>query len=145
MIQIRFAKAEDAKELEEIDKIAHRELKWWGMVKASEFKNIIRKSNKRLIVAVLEGTIIGYLHSRFDREKDKKVVWIEDIYVLKEFRERHIAKKLISFFIKLHKSKAEGVALLTGDRNVKIFEKLGFEKSMNYMSIIFDKRGKYKP
>ena len=47
---------------------------------------------------------------------------------------------MINQFVRYWANKSENIVLLTADRNKKIFEKLGFKKTMNYMEFIKNER-----
>lgn len=129
---IRWAKETDLESLLEIDKLAHGEFpSWWDRLKVSEFKKVIGKSKFNLLVAVVDGRIVGFLRGGLPV---KKRLMIEDIFVLKQLRHQGLGKQMMDFFLKKWKGKADSVALYTKDFNVKKFKGMGFEKSMNYMS-----------
>jgi len=134
-IKIRYGALQDADGLEGMDRIAHKERKSWAIRSAREYREIIKDSEKRVIIAELDGRLIGYLHSMV--KNNREIIWLEDIYVIKSYRKRGVAKKLVKKFVGMQRGKFRGIALLTPDRNVRIFERLGFKKSMNYMSMIF--------
>ncbi len=131
MIKTEFAKIKYAKELEEIDKIGNSELSGWLPNKEKDFIKLIKK--KSIIVAKDNHKIIGYLSFRPDKES--KWLWLEDTYMLKNWRKRGIAKLLIKKLVgyKNKKFPKRKLVLLTSDRNLKIFNKLGFIKTMNFM------------
>jgi len=90
------------------------------------------KSRKHLILFVKEDKkIIGYLHSTFFSNPYSKGGYVEDIFIIKEFRRKGIAKKLINEFIKILKEKGyKKIHLSVNTKNIgaiKLYEKLGFE------------------
>lgn len=126
-----FARINDAKELEEIDKIGNKELANWLPNKKNDFIRLIR--NKLIIVAKENNKVVGYLSLRPDKES--KWLWVEDVYVIKNWRKKGISKLLIRELIK-YKNKEfpkRKLVLLTTGKNVKIFKKLGFKKTLNFM------------
>ncbi len=132
-METKFAKLADATELAKIDLIAHSELKWWNPNSRSDFISIIKNKKQVYITAKEKGKIIGYLSLR--KDKDSRWLWLEDIYVLKEWRNKGIAKTLIKEALKYknRKTPKRKMVLLTADRNLNIFKKLGFKKTMNFM------------
>jgi N-acetylglutamate synthase-like GNAT family acetyltransferase len=131
---IRKAKREDCKKLAEISMIAHNELKGWTFEDAQRFQKIVKDVKQKIYVAIKESTIIGYVHTEWYPEKRR--LYIEDIFVRKEERRKRIATLLIKKAIKAYtKRKHVNIVLLTADRNVTIFEKVGFKKTMNYMEL----------
>ncbi|MEK6888559.1 MAG: GNAT family N-acetyltransferase [Nanoarchaeota archaeon] len=123
VILIRKAIPKDASQLNKLDIVANKEKPWWEVQSVSEF----RKSVKFIFVAESTEEIIGYAQLK----KDNKKFWLENIYVLKNYRKKQIAKKLVNCLLKEIKPKY--VSLITSDENLRIFEKLGFKKTMNYM------------
>ena len=132
MISIEFAKTKDAEQLAEIDSIGNKEISGWAPNNKSDFVKLIKNHNS-IIVARENNKIVGYLSSRPDKES--KWLWVEDIYVKKDFRKKGISKLLIKRISNYHKEKMKKrkLVLLTADRNLEIFRKLGFKKTMNFM------------
>lgn len=130
-MKTEIAKIGDAKELEKIDEIGGRELPNWLPNKKNDFIKLIKK--KSIIVAKENNKILGYLSCRPDKES--RWLWLEDVYVLKNFRNKGIAGLLVKEVIKYKNKKfpKRKLVLLTSDRNVKIFNKLRFKKTMNFM------------
>lgn len=128
---IRKATIKDIEELEKINKIAHHELKWWIALDKKFYKKFLRNGNNDLFVAEIDNKIIGFLS--LELNKARKSTWINDVYVVKERRKTGAAKKLVSAALKSWKKRSKSIVLLTADRNLKIFEKLGFKKTMNFM------------
>ncbi len=132
-MNIEYAKLKDVVELAKMDLIAYSEFKGWSPNSKSDFRNIIKKSKQPIILAKEKRNIVGYASLRID--KKKKWVWLENLYVLKEWRKKGVARYLIKGIINYHHKKTpkKGVVLLTADRNLDIFKKLGFQKTMNFM------------
>ncbi len=132
-IKIEYARLKDAKELADIDKIGNLEFKGWSPNTVSDFTEIIKKSKQNIILARANNKIIAYLSSR--KDKDSRWLWLEDLYVLKSWRRKGVAKMLIKELLKYHHNNApkRKIVLLTADRNLDIFMKLGFHKTMNFM------------
>ena len=74
---------------------------------------------------------VGYIETEFDAGKE--IVWIKNIFVLRKYRKKNIARELIKKITRYWKKKTRLLVLLTADRNLKIFQKLGFNKTMNYL------------
>ena len=130
-MEIRKAKFPDSVMLAETDRIAGKEMKFWAVQSEKDFKKSIKVKNYLAIVAFSDGRMVGYLDSEYDSWK--KIVWLKNIFVLKKFRRNKVAKMMLKALEKYWKSKVDLCVLLTSDRNLKIFEKLGFKKTMNYM------------
>jgi N-acetylglutamate synthase-like GNAT family acetyltransferase len=121
---VRKATPKDAKYLAQIDKQAQKEIKGWHPRSSKEFHKIV----KGVFVAVQEKNIVGYANVR----KEAGKLWLEDIYVVKGLRKNGIAKRLLK---KIKGTRDVHIVLLAADRNKKIFERLGFKKTMNYMEL----------
>lgn len=119
-------------EIQKIDKIAHKEIKWWNLAKKSELINV---NKKELLFAIIDkNKIIGFINYEFRKSFENKVVkkniiFLNDIYVLSKYRKQSIAKKSILESIKLLKVKykIKKVKLESPLRLKEFYEKLGFE------------------
>ncbi len=128
---IRKATIKDAESLANLDKIAYREIKGWALQSKRNFEKTLGNKKFYFLMSLEKNRDIAYLESEYDKEKD--AVWLKNIYVMKEFRKKNIAKHLIKKCSNYWRKKTNIIILLTADRNFKIFEKLGFNKTMNYM------------
>lgn len=130
-ISLSFATAKDAQMLNLFDHEAHKQMKWWGIRPESKYQRLLRKvSRHRVILARHQGRLIGYLYARIKKEGR---LWIEDVYVLPDYRKQRIAKRMITKSLRIWKG-IETASLLTTNKNVKVFNKMGFKRVMNYMS-----------
>lgn len=128
---IRFAETKDLESLLKIDRLAHQEFPdWWDCLEASEMKKLIGKSKFNVLVAVVDGGIVGFLRGSLS---EKNMLYVDDIFVLKELRGQGLGKQMMNLFLEEWKGKAVSVGLHTEDFNVKKFEKMGFKKKMNFM------------
>lgn len=130
-IKISWAGSGDAKDLESLDRTAHDEDRFWKVQSRSKFADIIRRSKFLTLIAKDEGRAIAYLQS--GARNTKTHVWVENLFVRKEFRRRRIAKSMVAKFTGHWRGKADYIVLLTADEKVDIFKRLGFERHMNYM------------
>jgi len=132
-MKIEYAKIRDTQELADIDKIGNKELKGWSPNSKLDFIKNIKKLKYKIIIAKEKNKIIGYLSLRLD--KDSRWIWVEDVYVIKDLRNKGIAGDLIRKAINFRNDKfpARRLVLLTPDRNLNIFSRLGFKKTMNFM------------
>ena len=138
-MDIRLTDLKNANDLEILSRESHKEFKYWTYENKKSFRKILKKKNEGIYIAKIGNKIVGYLH--FEYIKEKRRLWIEQIYVLREFRKNNVAKNLIIKLIKKwRKIKFINIVLLTADRNVKIFEKLRFRKTMNYMEYVLTKK-----
>lgn len=126
------AKIADAGELEKVSRIVHQEFSHWSFENKKKFTKTLSDRYKGIYIAQLDNRIIAYLH--YEYVKEKRRLWIEQLYVLKEYRKKGIAEILMKKAIdKFKKIKHISIVLLTADRNLEVFDKLGFKKTMNYL------------
>ncbi|MBM3232656.1 GNAT family N-acetyltransferase [Candidatus Pacearchaeota archaeon] len=131
MIRYSVANESDAALLAKIDKTAFKEMKTWEIQKEKDFAKSLRKKDFYFVIAYHGHEPAGYIESEFDAPKE--IVWIKNIYVFKKFRRNKVAKEMIQHVARHWKKKTRLLVLLTADRNLKIFQKLGFTKTMNYL------------
>ena len=140
-----------AKNLYDLDKFAEREIKWWTARSLDDEKSLIKNNKKLILFAKNDEEFVGFLYAQLKnygtylnpklKEKygKKYRISLESIYLKKEYRNQGISNKLVSKLREYRKDnywkvKIQGIELLTEDKNIKIFEKLGFKKVMNYMT-----------
>ncbi len=130
-MKIRKANSKDIKSLEEINLIAQKDQGWWIPQNASFYRKFLKNKNNDVYLALEKDVLVGFLTLEYNKER--KSTWINDLYVLPEARGKGIAKNLVKMALSYWKSKSKSVVLLTADRNLTVFEKLGFKKAMNFM------------
>jgi len=139
-IEIRKARKED---FDEYLKLKREEKKDYSKIVCKKITypkdKILKKEfndalvfKKHLILVVEEDKkLIGYLHGTYFSNPYSKGGYVEDIFVLKEFRKRGIAKNLINKFIKILKNKGyKKIQLSVNPKNIgaiKLYKNLGFE------------------
>lgn len=119
-------------EIMKIDKLAHKEIKWWDLAKKSE---LIKANKKGLLFVIVDNEkIIGFINYNFRKHFEKNIVkkdtiFLEDIYILPKYRKKAIAKKSIVESVKLlqKKYKISKIKLESPLRLKEFYEKLGFE------------------
>jgi len=136
-VKTTWAKVRDINDIIHLNKIYHKENNFWIVPSKYGQHKLIKKSKYLTLVARDNEKLVGYLQSGL--RNNKIHFWIEDIIVLKEFRRKGIAKLLVRKFVKHWNKRVENIVLITSDRNLKIFKKLGFRKEMNYMGYRFTK------
>ncbi|MGC8479506.1 MAG: GNAT family N-acetyltransferase, partial [Candidatus Micrarchaeia archaeon] len=84
-----------------------------------------------------DGKIVDYIQGELNirRYGKFKNLFLENIYVLKKYRRKGVARLLVQMFTEYWCKKRKYVELVTTKKNRKIFEKLGFEWTMVYMKI----------
>ena len=136
--KIKIANKNNIKDIVNLDRIAHKEFSWWITKDSKFFRKFLGNRNNQILIAEKDGRIIGYLGLEYN--KDRKSTWLNEIYVVKKERENYVAKKLVKEALKNWKKKSKSIVLLTADRNLAIFEKLGFQKTMNFMELVRRKK-----
>jgi|SRR3989338_210881 len=131
MIKIKRVGEKEAPILAEMDKEAYREMKVWTLQTQKDFAESLRRENFYFLIAYSGKEAVGYIETEFDAGKE--IVWIKNIFVLRKYRKKNIARELIKKITRYWKKKTRLLVLLTADRNLKIFQKLGFNKTMNYL------------
>lgn len=102
MIKYLKAKQQDLKELVEIDKIASKEISWWDHLSYNQFLKIFNNNN--IYIAKDNNKIIGYLSTKKKKENKENVIFLENIFIIKECREKGVAKNLINLFLEDNKN-----------------------------------------
>ena len=98
-------------------------------------------AEKRLLVAEVDGTIVGllsfmYRHIESDKQVTRNVIFVDDLAVKTEYRGRGIGTQLLNQMKeKVTVEHLDGLELQVNARNIaarKMYEKFGFtEKSIN--------------
>ncbi len=138
-MKIKKATKKDFKEYLKMKREEEKDLSKRAGRKINYPKNSILKkqfkkslfSKKDLILVVEENNkLIGYIHGSYFKNPYELGGYVEDIFVLKEFRRRGIAKGLINEFIKILKKKKYRIIQLSvnvkNKNAIKLYEKLGF-------------------
>ena len=98
-------------------------------------------AEKRLLVAEMDGAVVGllifmYRHIESDKQVTRDVIFVDDLAVKTEYRGRGIGTKLLNLMkVKVTDEHLDGLELQVNARNIaarKMYEKFGFtEKSIN--------------
>ena len=98
-----------------------------------EFKEALSSKNHVILVIERNNRLIGYIHGMYYTNPYSKWGYVEDIFVLKDFRRKGIATALVKEFIKILKKKGYNKLRLSVNtknfRAIKFYKKLGFEIS----------------
>ena len=134
---IRKARKEDfqeylklkRKEHDDYSKIINEKIKNLGRsIIKKDFDEFLSSKKNIIIIVEADDGLIGYIHGEF--YNNFKIGYISDIFVLKEFRQKGIATKLIESFIKfLKKRKYKILKLDVNMKNknaIKIYKNWGF-------------------
>ena len=130
-MKIRKATLNDVEDLEQINKIAKEETGWWIPQNFKFYEKFLKNKNNEIQLVRHNNEIVGFLSIEYNPKR--KSVWVNDIYVNSRYRKNGIAKKLITKVLDKWKNKSNSVVLLTANRNLPIFKKMGFKKTMNFM------------
>ena len=116
-MKIRKASKEDVKELVSLDKQAFTEYLWWTPMTRSEFAELIEKD---MVYVAEDKEIMGYINAK----KEKNTLYLDNIFIKKEFRKHGIATSLMKEFISKYKKK--DIVLHCPERLCGFYEKFGF-------------------
>ena len=82
------------------------------------------------IVAMEEGNVLGYASIHYIKKITRKSGIIEDVVVKENHRGKGIGKLLVKNLIeKAKKNNCDKIILSSSEKNLKFFEKLGFQKN----------------
>lgn len=82
------------------------------------------------IVAVEEGDVLGYASIHYLKKITRKSGIIEDVVVKENQRGKGIGKLLVKNLIeKAKKNNCDKIILSSSEKNLKFYEKLGFQKN----------------
>ncbi|MAG20316.1 hypothetical protein CL618_02685 [archaeon] len=149
---IRKAKKEDVLEIDYLGYLFNKEiqnnspLNKLKSIKYIKPKRIILSSfysyflkNNKIFVVVENDEIVGFISGRILLQKGKKVGKygkLDDLYVIKKFRKKGYATKLVKNLLKwFKKNNCKYVVLFAspGKPIQKYYEKIGFKINYNYM------------
>ena len=82
------------------------------------------------IVAMEEGNVLGYASIHYIKKITRKTGIIEDVVVKENQRGKGIGKLLVKNLIeKAKKNNCDKIILSSSEKNLKFYEKLGFQKN----------------
>lgn len=126
-------KKEDFKEY---SKLIKKEIKYSKKNLNHEFQKILKSKEDYLFFAEEKDKVIGFIHGEIEKNKSGKRAEIEYIHIIKEYRKKGIATRLINYFINIAESKkCSSITLKVNKKNVnaiKLYNKFGFEIT-NYL------------
>ena len=100
----------------------------------TSFNEIITENDSICLVAEIEEKIIGYLIG-FDHRAffaNGRVSWVEEIYVVENFRRRGIGKKLMDEFEEWNLKRGSKLIALATRRASDFYSAIGYEESATY-------------
>lgn len=93
-------------------------------------KSIFSSNEVDGIVAVEEGDVLGYASIHYLKKITRKSGIIEDVVVKENQRGKGIGKLLVKNLIeKAKKNNCDKIILSSSEKNLKFYEKLGFQKN----------------
>jgi aminoglycoside 6'-N-acetyltransferase I len=139
-MKIKEAKKEDFEEYLKLKREEEKDLKSYLKIDISypkdevlrkEFSKIIRDKKSLLLIVELNKKLIAYVYSTFFNNAYTKGGYIEDIFVLRAFRRKGVAKSLINHCIDVAKKRGYNKVQLSvnikNKRAIKLYKKLGFK------------------
>jgi len=135
MIEYRKSLKTDLKSLVEIDKLANKENSDWISLSLNQFLKI--HINYSIYLAIDNKKIVGYLSTEIKKQNKEEVLFLDNLYILKEYRKKNIAKKLVSLFLKENNGKYRMIKLYSTPSLEPFYKKLGFKTK--YLTMVFEK------
>jgi len=120
------------KEERDYSKITGRKIKYpTDKILRKEFNESISSDKNLILFAKENKEMIGYIQCNYTKNPYSKLGYIDDLFVLKKFRRKGIATKLIVEFTKILKKKGyKKLQMSVNTRNtnaISLYKKLGFE------------------
>lgn len=101
---------------------------------SSAFQHILANSNADIIVAEIESKLIGYVlafhHTTF--YANGVVSWVEELFVLEEYRRMNIGKKLMDIVEEKALERGSRLVALATRRAGDFYKSIGYEESAVY-------------
>lgn len=134
MIEYRKSRKTDLKNFVELDKKANKEISWWKPLTYSQFLKI--HSNYSIFLSIENKKIIGYLSTDIKKQNKEDVLFLDNLFVLKEYRNKGISKNLIFMFLEEYKRKYSKIKLYSPTSLEKFYKKFGFKTK--YITMVFE-------
>ena len=116
----------------------YKDAGWWkpSWGENPEFLNAIVKDSAIFVGAFSEEKLVGMGRALSDLSSD---AYIQDIAVLKDFRKKGIAKKIISTLIEeLKKNGVDWIGLVAEPGTSSFYRKLGFKVLCSHVPMIYN-------
>ncbi len=137
-MRIRKIRKEDFKQYIKLKKISHKEYSKLIGEKVRISDDFIKKefndffiSGKRFLLIIEDKIIFGFLIGSIINSDYKKIGYIDDLFVAKEFRRRGIAKELIKRFIEILRERKIKMCRLgvniKNENAINFYKKIGFK------------------
>jgi GNAT superfamily N-acetyltransferase len=95
------------------------------------FVNLINDSATHFILAEINNVIVGYClcYNHYTLYANGKVAWVEEIFVLEEYRRKGIARRLMNEMEKWARSRDSKLIALATRRAREFYLSIGYEES----------------
>jgi ribosomal protein S18 acetylase RimI-like enzyme len=140
---IRRLKKDDTEQLITLSKKSVEELTGWEPESKTFFLKLVKKDKDMVWVAEDKDKIVGYLVG----DKLKRInilgeksegIELATVFVLKEFRKKGIATKLIKQFEKVMKQRKEkGIFCYANEKSINLLKSLGYKQTCFYLQKMF--------
>jgi predicted acetyltransferase len=125
MLEYRKSRKTDLKVLVDIDKIANKEISWWTPLSLNQFIKIHTKYS--IYLAIDKKRIVGYLSTDIKRQNKEDVLFLDNLFVLKEYRKEGVAKNLVNIFLEENKSEFPIIKLYSPKSLENFYKKFNFK------------------
>ena len=134
---IRKFKIKDAESLANLSKLSSKEI---GLERetAKDFIKLFNRSKNLIWIAEEKNKIVGFLYGDFVLKKgileSKKSLELAVIYILKEYRSRGIAKKLVKKFLNSWKNTDHKIVFSFANKKaLNLLKSFGFKEKHYYL------------
>jgi predicted acetyltransferase len=132
MIDYRKSRKPDLKYLVDIDKLANKENLDWKPLSLSQFLKIHTKYS--IYLAIDKKRIVGYLSTEVKKQNKENVLFLDNLFVLKEYRKEGVSKNLVNIFLEENKSKFSIIKLHSPKSLENFYKKFNFKT--NYLTMV---------
>lgn len=134
MITISTVKLTDAFESFEMASKLSMSFDVTGMHQLNDFERVVVNGQSIFLIANLNGLATGYLYgnTHYAFYAAREIAWIEELFVLEEYRGKGIARALIKQAESIAIQR-DAVLISVATRRAELFyEKFGYERSAQY-------------
>ncbi|MCH1911852.1 GNAT family N-acetyltransferase [Leptospira noguchii] len=130
-MNIRKAKETDRESIQKLTSLFATSFKTDSGSFNSSFNELLKDSNAIFLVAEENGTPIGYLlgFDHYTLYANGRVSWVEEIFILEDYRRKGFAKNLMTSFEEWGKNRGSKLIGLATRRAKDFYLALGYEES----------------
>ncbi|MBU3897302.1 MAG: GNAT family N-acetyltransferase [Nanoarchaeota archaeon] len=140
---------ESIKYHKKFDKDFHTVSENFWKIKKRSHKKAINNPTNLILVAELNGEVVGYIWGYIKKIMKYKIGKIQELVVTSKQRKKGIGTKLINNMLRFFKGKKciiSEIDVFVGNLpTVEVYEKAGFIKRYHMMQIKLDKQKRFKP